>query len=111
MTDLLRLTTIGAKSGKEHTATLRYLLDNDRFIVFAANAGSANNPDWYYNLMTHPQVTIEINSSIFHATATLLTGPERERLIAKRVETYPHFAGYLAKTSRTIPVIALKPIS
>jgi hypothetical protein len=36
------------------------LLDRDRYVVAAANAGAATNPDWYHNLVADPAVIVEI---------------------------------------------------
>ncbi len=105
---LILLTSKGARSGEPRTTPLRYLPDKDRLIVFAANAGAATNPAWYYNLLAHPTVTVEIGTEKVEAVATILTGEERERLLALQAKVYPHFATYQAKTRRKIPVIALK---
>src|SRR5579884_4385144 len=59
---LILLTSKGARSGEPRTTPLRYLPDKDRLIVFAANAGAATNPAWYYNLLAHPTVTVEIGT-------------------------------------------------
>lgn len=57
---LLLLTTQGSKSGKSHTTPLVYLADGERMIIIASAAGAPNNPAWYYNLIAHPRVTVEI---------------------------------------------------
>jgi deazaflavin-dependent oxidoreductase (nitroreductase family) len=105
---MLLLTTTGAKSGKRHTIPLVYLPDNDRLIIFASNAGSPTEPDWYHNIIAHPQVTIEFGTETFDATATILTGEERDRLYNKQAKVNPVFADFQAKTDRVIPVIALQ---
>jgi deazaflavin-dependent oxidoreductase (nitroreductase family) len=106
---LLLLTTLGARSGEHHTTPLRYLLnDKHGWIVFAANAGASSNPAWYYNLLSHPMVTIEVEMETVEAMATVLTGEERERLLALQTKAYPHFATYTAQTNRPFPVIALQ---
>jgi deazaflavin-dependent oxidoreductase (nitroreductase family) len=105
---LLLLTTMGRKTAKPRTTPLRYMSDGKRLIVFAANAGAPTHPDWYYNLLKHPHVTVEVKSQVFDARAIVITGEGRERLMAQHVEEYPHFAAYSAKTSREIPVIALE---
>jgi deazaflavin-dependent oxidoreductase (nitroreductase family) len=105
---LLLLTTTGARSGKRNTTPLRYLPDGDRLMVFAANAGAPTNPAWYYNVLAHPDITIEVGAEMFEANATVLTGEERDRLLAKQTNVYPHFAEYLMKTTRQIPVVALQ---
>ena len=109
---LLLLTTTGAKSGQRHTTPLAYLPDRDRLVVIASKGGAPTHPDWYHNLVAHPQVTVEVGNEsgieTFEATATVIAGEERDRLYAKHVEVLPGFAEYQAKTSRLIPVIALE---
>jgi deazaflavin-dependent oxidoreductase (nitroreductase family) len=105
---LLLLNTIGAKSGKERTNPVMYLLDGDRLIVFASKAGAPTNPDWYHNLVANPMATVEVGSDRYAVKATVLTGAERDRLFAKQAELYPGFAEYESKTTRTIPVVALE---
>ncbi len=107
---LLLLTTTGAKSGQRHITPLVYLPDDDRLIVFASKGGAPTNPDWYHNLLAHPQVTVETGTEIIEATAIVITGEERDRLYAKQAERFPHlhFAEKQAKTPHKIPVIALE---
>jgi deazaflavin-dependent oxidoreductase (nitroreductase family) len=105
---LLLLTTTGAKSGQRHTNPTMYLPDGDRLLIFASKSGAPTNPDWYHNLLAHPQVTIEVGTETYEATATPLTGEERDRLYAKQAGLYPQFADYQTKSTRKIPVIALE---
>jgi deazaflavin-dependent oxidoreductase (nitroreductase family) len=105
---LLLLTTTGARSGKHHTVPVGYMPDGDRLIIFASNFGGPTNPAWYYNLMAHPEVTVEIGTETFNATAVVLTGEERNQLFARKAEQAPLYAEYQAKMTRTIPVIALQ---
>jgi deazaflavin-dependent oxidoreductase (nitroreductase family) len=77
--------------------------------VIASNAGAPTHPDWYYNLVQHPGVTVEIGAETYDATALVLAGAERQRLWAKIVELYPFFAEHQAQITRQIPVIALSP--
>src|SRR4051812_11648913 len=56
---LILLTTTGAKSGKPHTTPLRPLFDGDQMYVIAFNRGAPSDPDWYRNLVAHPEVTVE----------------------------------------------------
>jgi deazaflavin-dependent oxidoreductase (nitroreductase family) len=105
---LLLLTTTGAKSGQRRTNPTMYLRDGDRLLVFASKSGAPTNPDWYYNLLAHPEVTVEVGSETYAATATVLSGEERDRLYAKQAGLYPQFGEYQTKTTRQIPVIALE---
>jgi deazaflavin-dependent oxidoreductase (nitroreductase family) len=105
---MLLLTTTGAKSGRAHITPLVYLPDGDRMVVFGSKGGAPTNPDWYHNLVAHPDVTVETGTESFPARATIITGQERDRLYARQVERRPAFADYERKTSRKIPAIALE---
>lgn len=104
---LLILHTIGAKNGQEHINPAAYITNGDRFVIIASKGGAPTNPDWYYNLVAHPQVTVEVGTEQFTARAALATEPERTRLYDKMVEMMPGFADYQKKTTRIIPVIIL----
>ena len=105
---LLILHTTGAKSGKERVNPLMYLPDGDRSFVFASKGGAPTHPDWYYNVVANPTVTVEIGTETFNATARVLEGDERDRVWTEQKQLYPQFAEYEAGTTRTIPVIALE---
>lgn len=104
---LLLLTTTGAKSGQRYTNPTMYLADGNRLLVFASKGGAPTHPDWYHNLVANPDVTVEVGPETYEATASVLTGEERDRWYAKQSELYPQFGEYQKKTPRTIPVIAL----
>jgi deazaflavin-dependent oxidoreductase (nitroreductase family) len=104
---LLLLHTVGAKSGKERINPLAYLADGDRFVIIASKGGAPTNPDWYYNILAHPLVTVEVGTEQFQAQAEIASEPERTRLFNQMAETAPGFAEYQRKTSRVIPVIIL----
>jgi len=104
---LLLLTTTGARSGQRRTTPVGYMPDGDRLVIFATRGGLPTNPGWYYNLLAHPEATVEVGTETFEVTAVVLTGEERDRLYARQVERAPVFAEYQAKTTRKIPVIAL----
>jgi len=109
--NMLLLHTIGAKSGQPRLNPLVYVRDDDRLVVIASKGGADTNPDWYYNVLANPTVTVELGTEQFQARATAVTEePERSRLYAKMVEHRPGFAEYEQKTSRKIPVIILERI-
>ena len=105
---LLVLTTTGAKSGQPRTHAVMYLRDGDRLLVFASKGGAPTNPDWYHNLVVHPEVTVEVGNETYPAIAAVLSGEERDRLYARWAQLYPQFGEYQARTNRKIPVIALE---
>jgi deazaflavin-dependent oxidoreductase (nitroreductase family) len=106
---MLLLTTVGAKSGATRVNPMMYLADGERRYVFASKAGAPTNPDWYYNLLAHPEVSIEVGDQRVDVLATPLTGTDRDRIYAEQARLYPGFAEYEEKTDRVIPVVALDP--
>ncbi len=104
---LLLLHTVGAKTQQPRINPVAYTLDGDRFVIFASKAGAPDNPDWYYNLVAQPLVTLEVGTEKFQARATVLAEPERTRLYDQMAAERPTFAEYQLKATRRIHVIAL----
>lgn len=104
---LVLLHHIGAKSGTERIAPLVYLPDDGRVYIFASKGGADTHPDWYHNLVANPDVTVEIGTETYAATARVLEGAERDEVYARQVEAEPQFGEYQAKTVRVIPVVEL----
>ena len=104
---LLLLTTTGAKSGLLRVNPLTYSVDGDRIIVIASKGAWPTNPDWYHNLVAHPEVTVEVGSERFQARAIIAAGEERQRLFDQQAAQMPFFAEYERTTPRLIPVVVL----
>lgn len=104
---LLLLHTEGAKTGADRVSPMMYLLDGDRWLVFASKGGAPTHPAWYHNLVAHPDAEIEIGYETVPVRAEDLKGAERDAAYARQAALYPGFAEYEAKTSRVIPVVAL----
>jgi deazaflavin-dependent oxidoreductase (nitroreductase family) len=107
---LLLLHTTGAKSGKERVNPAAYVRDEERFVVIASKGGAPTNPGWYYNILAHPRLTVEVGTESFQVDATVAEEPERTRLYNKMVEMLPGFDDYRRRTERVIPVIVLAPV-
>ncbi|GAA2688419.1 nitroreductase/quinone reductase family protein [Nonomuraea recticatena] len=107
---LLLLTTTGARSGRPHTTPLGYLPDGDRVLVIGSAGGAAQHPAWFHNVVANPRVQVETGVFTYDAHAVVLEGQERDRLFARAVEADPGWADYQAKTTRVLPVVALKEI-
>ncbi|GAA2367965.1 nitroreductase/quinone reductase family protein [Nonomuraea africana] len=108
---LLLLTTTGARSGARHTTPLGYLPDGgEQVLVIASAGGAARHPDWFHNIVANPRVRVENGVFTYDAQAVVLEGEEREQAFARAVEADPGWADYQAKTTRLIPVVALREI-
>jgi deazaflavin-dependent oxidoreductase (nitroreductase family) len=104
---ILLLTTTGARSGQPRIVPLGYGQDGGRLVVVAANAGAPAHPDWYYNLVAHPDVTVELGSERFAAHATVAQGAERADLLNRQASIVPWLPAQQEKTSREIPIVVL----
>ena len=107
---LLLLHTVGAKSGQERINPVAYITDGDKLAIIASKGGAPSHPDWYYNILANPMISVEVASEKFQVQATVASEPERTRLYGKMVEMLPGFADYEQKTTRVIPVIILTRI-
>jgi deazaflavin-dependent oxidoreductase (nitroreductase family) len=108
---LLLLTSTGAKSGQTRLNPLAYSRDGDRYVIIASKNGAPTNPDWYHNVVAHPEVTVEVGPDRFPARAVVAEGAERDRLYSAQAALMPGFAEYERKTTRRIPVVILEPIT
>jgi deazaflavin-dependent oxidoreductase (nitroreductase family) len=99
---------VGAKTGTERINPLAYQDLGDSVAIFASKGGAPSNPDWYYNLVANPNITVEIGTETRPATARVATGEERERIWATQKEKFPNFAEYEGTAApRQIPVVVL----
>jgi deazaflavin-dependent oxidoreductase (nitroreductase family) len=104
---LLVLTTTGARSGLPRTTPLLYSRDGDRFVVIASKGGEPTHPDWYHNLLAHPEATVEVGAETVPVRAQVAQGAERRRQFDQQAAQMPFFAEYERTTPRTIPVVVL----
>jgi deazaflavin-dependent oxidoreductase (nitroreductase family) len=102
----------GRKSGHAYVSPVMYLADetdDNVLYIFATRGGDASNPDWYYNLSSAGEASIERGTDSYRVTVQDLTGAKRDRVYAEQARRYPGFAEYAKKTEgiRTIPVLEL----
>ena len=101
------LTTVGSRSGLPREVPLYALEDGDRFVVIASKGGEPTHPDWYHNLLTHPEATVEVGAETVPVRAQTAQGAERRRLFDQQAALMPFFAEYERTSPRTIPVVIL----
>jgi len=108
---VLLLHTTGAKSGLERVNPMVYQTVGDRFAVFASKGGAPTNPDWYHNLVAHPEVTVELGMESVPMVAKIPPRSERDEIWERQKRQFPNFAEYEEKTDRVIPVVLLERVS
>jgi deazaflavin-dependent oxidoreductase (nitroreductase family) len=69
----------------------------------------STHPQWYRNLLAHPDTQVQIGAELRRVRARVVTGDEREQLWPRLVELYADFASYQSWTDREIPVVVLEP--
>jgi deazaflavin-dependent oxidoreductase (nitroreductase family) len=111
---LLELTTVGARTGRDHTIPLAWFPDSstgeNAWLIVASWGGSARHPDWYFNLARNPnKVWIRIGNRKWHVQPESLKGTEREVTFQRIAQASPGYATYQKKTDRLIPVVRLRP--
>ena len=107
------VTTVGAKTGREHTHVLGGFPDRgDSWLIVASNGGAAAHPQWFINLARNPdKVWLEVGNRKFHVRPEELAGAEYEEAYARVVSASPGYAKYRKVTDREIPVIRLTPVN
>ena len=107
---LLLLHHHGAKTGTERVNPLVYQQVGNSYAIFASAAGQPRDPQWFRNLVAHPDVTIEVGTSTVKARARVAEGSERDSIWTTQKERMANFAEYEKNAApRVIPVIVLDP--
>jgi F420H(2)-dependent quinone reductase len=107
---LLLLTSVGRKTGKQHTTPVMYIHDGNNYVITASNGGEDKHPAWFLNLQAHPQTTIEVDGTTKSVMAHEASPEEKSHLWAELVKQAPFFDDYTKKTTRDIPMVILQPI-
>ncbi len=103
------LTTLGRHSGNVRKTPLMRVEHEGAYVVVASLGGAPRHPVWYYNVVAHPDVTLQDGPSVYELRARVLAGDEKAQWWKHAVDAYPPYADYQAKTERVIPVFVLEP--
>lgn len=110
---VLRLRTIGRRTGEERRAIVGYLEDGPDLVLVAMNGWADPAPAWWLNLQAHPDARVDLPEGSREVTARVANNDERSRLWAKLAGPWTAAFGdldsYAALRSRETPVVILKP--
>lgn len=102
--------SIGARSGEPRVFPVMSLTEGGSWLIVASAAGAPANPGWYFNLLEHPDVSIETPRGSVDVHAIELEDEEWKAAFARFVERSATFAEYAQKAHpRRIPVFRLEP--
>ena len=106
----LLLDHVGRRTGTRFTTPLLYLDDGRDLVVVASQGGLPKNPQWYANLLAHPDTDVSLKGERDRPVrARAATPDERAALWPRLVRLYADFAKYQKWTDRQIPVVVLEP--
>ena len=110
---VLRLTTIGRRSGRPRSVILTSpLRDGDAIVVVASKGGADHHPAWYLNLLANPEVVVETRYQGSQTRwARVATADERARLWPLVTERFSDYGSYQDRTDREIPLVLLEPLT
>ena len=104
--DVLILHTVGRRSSQPRQSPLAWFADGqDAWQIVAS--GGRRHPDWYLNLMAHPdRVSIELpGGDAVPATPHRVDGADRAPAWQRITVAQPRYAKYLRKSDREYPVV------
>jgi len=100
------LTTIGRRSGREHTVPMMYISVGGRLLVVASNSGAKTDPGWLRNLVADPKVAVEVGGERYAALAQVLPNGERNAIWPQITAAIPMYEQHQSALERQIPVVA-----
>ena len=108
---MLRLRTIGRRTGEERTAILGYYEDGPDLVTMAMNGWADAEPAWWLNLQAHPDVTVDLPGRSVAVHAHVADKDERPRLWARWAGYDKDLDAFAARRSRETAVVILSPLS
>jgi deazaflavin-dependent oxidoreductase (nitroreductase family) len=107
---VIRLATVGRRSGVVRTTMLTApIVEDDRIVVVASNGGDTRHPQWFHNLVADPDVLVTADGRTRPMRARVVDGDERDSLWTDIRKVTPGYAIYQRLTPREIPVVVFEP--
>src|SRR4030095_443800 len=94
---ILLLTTTGRQSGQPRIIPIIFTQVGDSWVIIASKGGSPTHPKWYLNILDDPHVQVQVKGDVFEAVARTAQSPERERIWAETVKTWPNYDIYQSR--------------
>jgi deazaflavin-dependent oxidoreductase (nitroreductase family) len=109
---MMRLTTIGRRSGHERVAIIGFFQDGQDLVTLAMNGWADAEPAWWLNLQSQPDATVDLGDGPRAVRARAASGAERERLWT-RFADFPGWGddldAYAARRAGQTAVVVLEP--
>lgn len=106
---MMRLRTIGRRSGVERATMLGYFEDGPDLVTMAMNGWADAEPAWWLNLQAHPDAAVDLPGGSRDVHAHAADPDERPRLWARWAEYDRGLDAYAARRTRETAVVILSP--
>ena len=108
---MMRLTTVGRRSGQQRKAILGYFEDGPNLVTMAMNGWGEPEPAWWLNLQANPDATVELNTGKRAVHGRAATPDERPRLWAKwgEYDGEENLKAWAARRPGETAVVILEP--
>ena len=106
---MLRLRTVGRRTGEERIAILGYIEDGSNLVTKAMNGWADAEPAWWLNLLAHPDATVDLPGGSRAVRARAANQDERPRLWAMQATYDKDLDAYAARRSGETAVVILSP--
>jgi F420H(2)-dependent quinone reductase len=103
------LTTTGARTGKLRRTPLIRVRHDDSYLVIASVGGAPQHPQWFHNLVAHPEVTVQDLADVHALRARVADADEKAALWPLATAVWPDYDQYQADTDRDIPLVICEP--
>ena len=107
---IVELHTRGRRSGRERTVLLAVpVVDGDTIVLVASKGGDDDHPDWFENLLVHPDVEVTIGRERRAMRARVASAAEEAQLWPRVIAAYKPYATYRHRAQREIPLVLCEP--
>lgn len=107
---VLRLTTMGRRTGRSRSVLVGYFEDGESLVTMAMNGWGRPEPAWWLNLQAHSDVTVQTRGRRVRAVrARRAEGAERDRLWARWAAIDKNLDAYAARRPTETAVVVLEP--
>jgi len=106
---MMRLNTLGRRSGQPRVAIVGYYEDGPNLVTLAMNGWAEAEPAWWLNLQAQPETIVELKDGLRAVRGRAAEGEERDRLWARWGEFSEDYDAWAAMRSGQTAVVVLEP--
>ena len=109
---IIVVTMRGQRSGAVRKIALMRVEHEGCYALVASRGGAPTHPDWYYNLLADPSVSIQDGATPQAFTVREIDGAERDLWWQRSVDVFATYDDYrvsAGEAGRTIPVLVAEP--